>query len=108
MPMYPAGQKNTPKITDAPRQSNIIQVIRAATQSQPYNPKLSVITGTMLNCPTPPTLADLDKQHIKKPLWIQAQKPMFFNKLFAALKPAYAKAPAGRAVTKALTSLCLS
>jgi len=33
---------------------------------------------------------------------------MFFNKLFAALKPAYAKAPAGRAVTKALTSLCLS
>jgi len=60
--MYPAGQKNTPKITDAPRQSNIIQVIRAATQNQPHQPKLSVITGTMLNCPTPlahlPTLTN--------------------------------------------------
>jgi len=37
----------------------------------------------MLNCRTP-SHANLDKQHIKKPLKTHLQKPKFFKKLFAA------------------------
>ena len=75
-----------------PKQSNIIQVIRAATQST-ARPKLSVITGTMLNCPW----SDAQPTWTNSTLKIRSDPrsiPKLFKELFEA-----------KAVTRVLQTL---